>query len=815
MGPYENQIHKLCKIFSMHLYLLVFWRNIKKNPRMFLINILSSSFGIVAVMAIYLFVVKEYQVDKFHSKYRDIYRVTINRSNAPTIMSKTCFPMGSLLRDNHSEIVDFTQYMAHSKYTVLVDNSKFTEQKLSFVDRSFFKMFDFTLEVGHYKQLFEQPNSVFITRETARRYFQSTDVLGKKFEAEVPGRGEKVMYTVVGILSSYPEESTLRPQIMTDIKGWAEKLKDQYFRSAAQLFLHIPNCTNVTDIAKKLAGTFYAKQNEYRSTKADIDVDLLNLQKLSDLYLHSGNVEDQEFPKGDPVLLWILICVGSVLLVITFTNSIILNLGVNIKNQKQNQIHKILGGSTTWIRKKYLMESIIFTTIAFLISLLLLPATHILATRFSDYSYSLFSRSDTKILGTFFLILVVIGLISGFIHHLAISNKEKGETLLNRSGRGYVLFKRLVQFQLLVFIVATTCIFLIARQIKFISTQDLGFDVENTITVGLNDRNDKILFIQEFENKPIVNRISVGHTLFRSSPFLDEIMVEDSQSKINTQCIWGDHNYVDVYKIKMLSGRDINGDKLPPIDDYFSFLNGNEIREILVNQEFVRKSELKSPLGALVALDGRRKGEIVGIIEDVKNLPLLNSITPMAIGYGFNSGPSLVVSVKRGKMSEFKTSVDEFIKRINKDNYFGYGTYSFDFDKWYKKEQTLLQLLFIFSVITLFLLILGLIGISLFLTERRTKEIGIRKVNGAHIYEILVMLNKSFVQWVVIAFIIACPIAYFTMSKWLESFAYKTTLSWWIFALAGALALGIALVTVSWQSWRAATRNPIESLRYE
>jgi putative ABC transport system permease protein len=798
----------------MYRFLIVYLRNIKNNPRLFLINIASFSIGIVAVMFITLYVVKEFNTDKFHSKHRDIYRVLENRTDAPERMSDTCYPMGNLLKTNHGEIEDYTRFLDSPYYNVKIDDKQFLNQKISFVDASFFKMFDFRLDAGDYTLIFKTPNTVIIDKETAERYFGTIDVLGKVFEAEIPEEKEKSNLTIVGILSDYPEESTLQPHIVTDIKRREKEYLNNYFVSSPQLFLYIPHCADIHQLSENLAQTYYSKLNELRTVKYPIDRSLLNLQPLDDLYLHSSNVSDR-LSKGDYTILWILMGVGFILLIITFINYIILNVGLSLKHQKQNQINRILGGSSGWLRKKYIAESVFYTFITFFISLLLLPIVHKIITRFSDYRYSLFSKSDQLILLSFFIGLIVLGILSGLIQYAVIEFRKKSEIELVKSANNPVFFRYLVPFQLFVFISILTSLLVITRQLSFIRAQDMGYDVENSITVQVRDYDDMKLFVQEFSNINYVNAISVGHNLFRDVAYLNKVTIDNSLALVNSQCIFGDQNYIDAYKIKLLAGTNIDGDKLPPVDESYRHLN--DVLDILVNEEFVKKSGLKDPLGTIITIDhnGISKGRITGIIQDVKNLPFYHSITPIVIGYGLSHGPSLIVSVKEGKMADFKKEVTRFFKKIGKESYFGYDTYSYDFDEYYKKEELLMHLLSIFSFITFFILILGLIGISLFLAEQKTKEIGIRKVNGAKVYEILSMLNKNFVKWTVIAFLIAAPVSYYAMNKWLENFAYKTSLSWWIFALAGLLALGIALLTVSWQSWKAATRNPVEALRYE
>jgi putative ABC transport system permease protein len=783
---------------------------------MFLINIFSFSIGIVAVLFITLFVVKEFNADRFHEKHKNIYRVLKTAVGAPIRYSFTEYPLARLLQNNHPEIQDYTRFSDFKGHQITINEKQFVDQKISYVDRSFFNIFDFKLKVGNLNSLFEQPNTIVIDQVTARLYFNSIDVLGKTLISDYPGEEEKKEYTIVGVLNNYPEESTLQPHLITNIKSIAEKYEDYYFVSSPQLFLYIPNCSDIQKLALNFSATFNRKYNELTGRNEPVEENRYSLQQLTNLYLHSSDVSD-DLPKGDYILVWVLTGIGIVLLLVTFMNYLILNLGVSLKNQKQNQIRTILGSSSGWLKMKYASESVFYSLITFVVALFLLPIVHRFIANFSNYRYSIFSGSDPKIVFIFLLFLITIGALSGYLQYALLFQRKNRNIQLAGFKTRKPYFRYLIQFQLFIFIVIVSGVILINRQMNFIRNQDLGFDLQNTVTVNINDDFNRQLFMQECSNYPMVKNASLGHTLFKNTAYLNEVTIEINQDIVKAQCIWGDNNYINTYNIKLLSGKNIDGAKLPPVDSAYSYPRDNDVLDILVNEEFVKKSGLKDPLGTILSIhhNGTDKGRICGIIADVKNTPFYNSVTPLIIGYGMCYMPSIVVSVNEGQMDEFNKMVDNFFIKIGKKSYIGYSTFNFDFEIWYHKEQVLMRLLSLLSIIILVILLLGIYGTSLFLSESKTKEIGIRKVNGATISEVLLMLNHDFVKWVAIAFVIATPLAWFTMHKWLENFAYKTELSWWIFALSGLLALGIALLTVSWQSWRAATRNPVEALRYE
>jgi len=782
---------------------------------MFLINIFSYSIGIVSVLFITLFVVKEFNADQFHKKHNNIYRLLINVKDAPVRYPDTAYPLGNLLKSNHAEIQDFSRFIDSKGFQVTVNEKQFNNQKISYADQSFFSIFNFKLQTGDLNSLYNNPNTIVIDQATAKLYFNSTDVIGKTITSEYLGEEEKQQYTIVGVLKDYPEQSTIKPQLITDIKPKAEKYEDYYFVSSPQLYLYMPNCRDANQLAKEFSKTFRRKYNEVTGRNDPIVEDSFSIQRLSEVYLKSSDVSDN-FPKGDHTLLLVLTGIGIILLLATLMNYLILTLGLSLKNNKQNQIRYILGGSTGWLKKKFAYESVYYTLITFGLSLLLLPFMHKLISNYTNFRYSLFSVSDIKIIACFLLALIALGALCGYVQYALLFNNKSQTQDLSKPNNKKPFFSYIIQFQLVIFIVIISGLLLVHRQINFIRNQDLGFDLQNTVSVMLNDYENKAIFQQECSTYPFVERTAIGHTLFQHTPYLDDITIDKDQTIVKAQTIFGDHNYIYTYNIKLIAGENIDGNKLPSVENYFSFRNNNII-DILVNEEFVKKSGLKEPLGTIVSLasNGRDKGRITGIIQNVRNSPFYNPITPMVIGYALGHMPDNIVLVKEGKMDEFNAAFDKFLIKINKKSHFAYGTFNFDFDVWYQKEQMLLKTLTLFSLIILAIMLLGLLGISLYITESKTKEIGIRKVNGARISEVMMMLNKDFVKWVAVAFVIATPLAWFAMNMWLENFAYKTELSWWIFVLAGLMALGTALLTASWQSWRAARRNPVDSLRYE
>ncbi len=795
--------------------LLRFFRSIKNHPGLFSINLLGYTIGLMAVLFIFLFVSKELKTDRFHKNHKDIYRVITNIRGRDLKSTATFYPLGDLLQNHFPEIEGYIRYDEEEGYIVSTGINQFINQTISFVDPSFFEILDFRLQAGDYNMLINNPNGVVLTPEYADKLFGDISCLGEELEVSFPG-SQAERYTVIGILEEYPEESTLRPHIIANIQKEEIKNYNSRWRMfGPQLFLYMPGCNHPDKIASGISKVVADERNNaYPGFNKEADPDEYELQSLDDVFLHSLDIDDG-MAKGNPRLLKILIIIGLTTLLIASMNYIILSVGINSKNKFYGQIHTIFGAKRIRLLGKVMSDSIIFSILAFVVLMVAYPFAYKALIYTSNYPYGLFTSTDVLLFSSFFIIVLVFGMIGGYLEYLFLSKFIGFKLIQQRINRRQHLFRSLIQVQLLIFIVFMIGLFVINKQIAFIRNSDKGCDLENAYSFTMPGDNDLVLFVQEFKNKAYIGDISRGENLFRNEYNTNEIGVDGSETKIEAQCFIGDHNYLDVYDIKLISGRNLDEENYITLETLISSnWSDRQGSEVLVNEEFIKRTGLKDPLG--VKVTGLIEGEIVGIINDVRNLPLYYSQKPVIIGSSKYLTPrNVIVSVDQKNVSQLFRDVNDFYESRGLAGYSDLLTWKFDFKQIYNSEQALNMLINVFSLIVFGILVLGLTGLSLYISENRIKEIGIRKVNGARVSEVMSMLNKNFVRWVGIAFVIATPIAYYAMNKWLQNFAYKISLSWWIFALAGLLALGIALLTVSWQSYRAASRNPVEALRYE
>ncbi len=477
---------------------------------------------------------------------------------------------------------------------------------------------------------------------------------------------------------------------------------------------------------------------------------------------------------------------------------------------KEIAVRKSLGAQKRNIMQQFLTEAVLYSFISVCFALILvvlgLPLFNQLSAKTLEIPFTEWWFIPL-VLGSVLIIAVLSGVYpSLYLSSFKPTNVLKGNLKLKKGsgvGRnGLVVFQFATSIAL---IIATIIVF---NQIDFILNKKLGFKKEQVIVLhGTSTLNNNILpFKNELLKKAGVESVSISNFLpiegsMRNSHTINKEGEHDFESSINSQ-VWNvDYDYMETLGITLVEGQNFSKD--------FS----NDSSSVIVNQKFVNNLNLDSPIGKRIT-NGGDVWEIVGVVEDFNFETVKQDIGPLLMRLG-NSSESMLIKVSTENTSSVLSSIEALWNDFSPNQALRYSFLAADFELMYSDVQMMGNIFMGFAILAIIVACLGLFGLAEFITKSRTKEIGIRKINGAQISEIMQMLNRDFIKWVAVAFIIATPIAYYAMYKWLENFAYKTTLSWWIFALAGVLTLSIALLTVSWQSWRAATRNPVEALRYE
>jgi putative ABC transport system permease protein len=511
---------------------------------------------------------------------------------------------------------------------------------------------------------------------------------------------------------------------------------------------------------------------------------------------------------GNKSYMLIFSIIAIFILVIACINYMNMSTARSAKRAKEVGIKKALGSNRNFLILQFLSESVLVTLIALVLALLLikllLPEFNNLIEKQLVFDYF----SNFKTIPLMLAFGIGIGIIAGSYpaFFLASHNPVKILNGINKSEGGNAKLRSgLVIFQLIVSIGLFSGAFFISKQLSFLQNKDLGFNKENLLIINKANYLGKQLssFKNELLAQQSILKITSSSSIpgrFNASNSYFHHSVDDTRG-INT--FWSDCDFLRTYEIELTQGR--------------FFEEGNQFNDksVVLNETAIKQLNIEDPIGKQI-YSGTKSEEnsltIIGVIKDFNSLSLHEKMSPFVLLSGDGEYLSIRIS---GDIGQNLKLIEQTWDKFANGQILDYVFFDEDFGRLYKAESRTRKIVSIFSALAILIACLGLLALAAFVAEQRTKEIGIRKVNGAKISEVLLILNKDFVKWVIIAFVIATPIAYYTMNNWLENFAYKTSLSWWIFALAGLLALGIALLTVSWQSWRAATRNPVEALRYE
>ncbi len=646
----------------------------------------------------------------------------------------------------------------------------------------------------------------------AKKYFSGGDALNKNIEARF--NDEFIDLTVCGIFKDFPSNSSLAPKFIShtdfideflgtrkkrlgEYGSEVETFKTDWERDACITYLKINAKSNPLDVAEQLQEYSNRFEDDSKKEKA------FTLQVATDVYLQSENITDIYSKRGNVNELKYYIAIALFILIIAIFNYIFLTKAKMEGRLKEFGVKRSLGAHTSSIRNQMIFEANIVSLVS------LVPGILVIWFGTQFINDTLGRNLDNQILSIWYtipllaLIPLLTGSFSGLMAGINISkispvlllNKRK-ENLPNRKQWS----NSFLSLHFAIFIILIVGVLVLKKQINYSLTNFTAINPQNVMVCELNTPELSQKFdVIDNHVKQLPGVINTAGSSF-IPPYNWTLPIrlrnpETNESIVFDGLIMG-KGMTELLNIELIEG------------EHFGEYNGNQLRCV-----FNESAAIKYNLKAGEMFNGFH---IQGIVKDFTAHTMHNLIKPMVIIQQHPEKMSLFVIKTTGETDdEIKASITSLFKEISPDNVVSIYTLQDQINQFYVREQNQAKLIGAFSLLAIVLTIMGLFGMVLNTVSKKTKEIGIRKVNGAKISEILIMLNKDFIRWVAVAFVIACPIAWYTMNRWLENFAYKTALSWWIFLLAGALALGIALLTVSLQSWRAATRNPVDALRYE
>ena len=786
---------------------IIIIRNLLRNKLFTGLNFIGLTIGLVCVFVISLWIYNEMGYDKFNTHFDRIYQVNFKNQKGEFAMAGTPDPLAPVIKTGIPSVEYAARVRNAPGFAFRYKNNMYFEENGITADPQLFNIFSFRTISGDPVKELDQLDCIVITESFAKRYFGNEDPLGKTLQIE--GRD---FITVRAVIKDVPKQSHIQfdyilPQKLLEAYQFCGLLwGDPNFRT----YVLLTKGSSPANAAQEI--TRVAKDNGMPHVKYGGLV--AYLRPLKTIYL-DYSVDNRLGETGDYRYLYIFGTVAFLILILACINFVNLTVSLYARKQKDTSVKKVCGASRTVVFVNSIAENGLLVLLACISALILLWALRnpIQAVLDKQFGTQIFNIEFTGIVGS----ILITALVLCTVYPAIIFSRTKAIALMNRySKRKSEILKGMVIFQNIIAVFLIIATIAVNKQMQYIRNKKLGFNTSQIAYTYLRGNINKNIRAvkQMLAENPNISEISlkdclpyrqVNGTVGISWKVNGEWKNQDDQP-IGMETTRIDENYFNMMGVKFAAGRN------------FSKEIASDKQNYIVNEEAVRKMGLDDPIGTEFSLYGN-KGIIVGVIKDTYFKSLHDKINPQVFHLYNDMASESYFSSLFFRINGTIPKTLDYVRKIWVENNpgipFEYHFLDDDYEKLYKKDKQIADMLNLFTILALFIACLGLFGQVVITCENKIKEIGIRKVNGAKISEVMALLNKKFVIWISIAFIIATPLGYFAMNKWLQNFAYKTDLNWWVFALAGVIALIIALFTVSWQSWRAATRNPVEALRYE
>ncbi len=793
-------------------YLKIALRNLIKYKKYSFINIFGLAIGLASVLLIMLWVQDELSFDKFHTHGDDIYLAVRSELGDPS--AATSMSLGPALVAEVPEVINATAYVAlpeayqcHLQY----EDKGFTES-LGLVDPQFFKIFSFAFISGNDQTSLSDPNAFIITERMAKKYFGTSDAIGKSIQFTILGKTE--ILNVTGVLANLPKNTHIQRDIFLSrafindfLKQFGITRWDHWVNRSARTYILTQSNVEIPHLEPKLT-------NCERSHLPDQKLENLSysLLPLEDIHLYSSQIGSLH-TSGDIKYIYIFSMIAGVILLIACMNYINLSNALILRRTKEIGIQKIVGAERMMLILQYLGESLFITAIAMALSFILIEFSLPLLNELSGKSLSVNYLNPQFFIYTF-LIFLITSILTGFSPAIMMSSLQPIQILngkLKAEGKGFNLRKGLVIFQFTLSIIIIISTLLVYKQLNYMQNSKLGFDKENIICIKTqgNVENQYHAFKDQILKNPDILSITRSEPMdIKTMGATEGIGWPGKTEKFSIKIIHCDMDYADTYKLEMAEGR-FYSDQYP----------SDNKNAYVLNQAAIEAMEIESPIGNELTVWNRR-GSIVGIVKDFHYHSFHHKIEPLIFRLPDQQEKELYFrelsirvqphSIPR-TLSFLETQWNAYFPTEKFDYYF----FDESLNANYHAEQRMGSIFKYFSILAIFIACLGLYGLTAFTIEQKIKDIGVHKVLGASVAHIILLLVKNYIWLIITANIFAWSIAWFAMNKWLQNFAYRIDLSIGSFLLAGLSVLLIAILTVSWQAIRAATANPVEALKYE
>ena len=803
-------------------YFKIAWRNLWNKKGFSAINIFGLAIGIATCLIILLFVQHEWSYDRYNEKADRIVRVFFRGTVQGGIMNESTVmpPTAQTLKNDYPEVLEATRIRTYGRPRLVYGDKSFKEDEFAFVDSNFFQVFTLPLLQGDANTALNEPNTAIVTKAFAKRYFGDTDPMGKVISFK---DGNNPPFKITGVIDKVPKNSHFHFDIFSSMAGFPQSRSTTWMESEFYTYLVLAPGYDYKKLEAKLPqvvekymgpqilqamGMNFA---QFKQKGNDIG---LFLQPLTDIHLRSDFTYDLS-PSGDIRYVYIFSAIASFMLLIACINFMNLSTASASKRAREVGIRKVLGSMKWELVRQFLVESVLLSAIALLFAIgfvyLALPVFNNLAAQNLTLNFT----ENPWLLPSLVLFGLVVGVLAGSYPAFFLSSFKPVAVLKGKftSGKKTIgLRSGLVVFQFFISITLIVSTAVVYKQLSYIQNKKLGFDKEQVLVLPetwLLGNNQEV-FRQQLTQDPRVVSVSASGYLPAGPSFNNNFFVypeNNSTQLIKTLRYDVDYNYIPTLGIELKSGRN------------FSKTFSTDSSGVIMNEAAAKifgweKDAIGHTISNTNNEGQKRTYRVIGVVKDFHFKSLHQKIAPLVMVMGDNSG-AIIVKIKTKDIAGLLAGIKSQWNKYTSQEPFSYSFLDERFNATYESEQKTGKLLGIFAGLTILVACLGLFGLATFTAEQRTKEIGIRKVLGASVAGVVALLSKDFLKLVLLAFIIASPLAWYAMDKWLQDFAYRINLNVWIFLVAALIAVLITIITVSFQAVKAARANPVQSLKQD
>lgn len=794
-------------------YIKVALRLIRRSLLFSSINLMGFVLGLTAAFLIYLWVVDELTHDDCFRDGNRIYRVTeLHREAGGEVKESPYLPrvLAMDFRQKFPQVEDATSIKYGDRHSYGAGEGKMITADDVYVDSTFFRFFSFPVVEGVPQRINDDSKNVVLSAELARKFFGSTPAVGQKLTYSF-GNIRNDVYTVVAVVD-IPRKSHIRFELAKSMDAftWGNW---KTFTESLHVYVKMKEGSAMLRSEAQAMSRLMADRGEKNVR--------LNFQPLHDIYLHTRFADPNVKQHGNLATVYLFIALAVLIIFMGAFNFTTLSTARASLRYKEVGVRKVTGAKRRVLIGQFLSEGMVQACIALLLALALTELTLPLFNRVMETDLRL--EASWSVVFYMLFGIVGVGCLAGSYPAFYLSSVNpllafKGG---RKTGRKGGLIRGLVCVQFVIALVLMLLTGIVFKQLHYMQNKDMGLDKENIVTIYTSLWYNVGEFKQELLRNPDIKGVSMSTDLgnfgegtsFKDGSKVEWTDVDGRTDSLRMVQLWADGDFVKTFGMELVKGKLMDSD----FAQYWDF---SKTKTVVINETAWRAMKVADPIGMEIRPEGRRPLRIVGVVKDFNFQSMREQIKPAYIWYNPEAVQYLYIKIAperrqqtlafiKEKFEEFAARDDAFIKE------FSYQFFSDKLNQNYAREHQQSRMLLFFTVLAIVIAVMGVFGLVALSTEQRTKEIGIRKVNGAHSDRIVRMFCREYLVWVGIAFVVACPVGYWLMSNWLSEFAYQTPISWWLFLLAGLLTAAITLLTVVGQTWRKASQNPVESLRYE